>query len=104
MKFSKTHTDLNGNVVETMSMELTQDVYIDDVLEAFTRFLRAVGYHFDGNIEIVPEESYNISDLDDDGQDFVHIDDMTPEFEGPVEGFSQEPKSTEWPFPSTPRP
>lgn len=103
MKFSKTHTDIHGNFVETMSMELNQDVYIDDVLEAFTRFLRAVGYHFDGNIEIVPEESYNI-DLDDDGQDFVHIDNMTPEFEGPVEGFSEDLKSTDWPFPTTTKP
>lgn len=104
MKFSKTHTDLQGNSIETVTMELDQDVYIDDVLEAFTRFLRAVGYHFDGNVEIVAEESIDLSDLNDDGQDFVHINDMTPEFEGPVEGFSEDLKSTDWPFPVKSKP
>lgn len=104
MKFTQTHTDFNGNMIESLSMEIHQDAFIDDVLEAFSRFLKAVGYHFDGNIEIVPEESYDISDLDDDGQDFVHIDNMTPEFEGPVEGFSEDFKSTDWPFPTSTKP
>lgn len=104
MKFSKTHTDFNGNPIETVSIELNQDIHIDDVLEAFSRFLRAVGYHFDGNVEIVSEESFDQYNLDDDGQDFVHIDDMTPDFEGPIEGFSDTQKSSDWPFPSHTKP
>lgn len=105
MKFSKTHTDLNGNPIETVSIELNQDIHIDDVLEAFTRFLRAVGYYFDGNVELVYNlDDFDQYDLDDDGQDFVHIDDMTPEFEGPIEGFSDALKSTDWPFPTTTKP
>ena len=98
MKFSKTHTDLHGNVVETMSMELNQDVYIDDVLEAFTRFLRAVGYHFDGNIEIVNDTHHEMFEDPDD--QFENTD-----YEVYQEQFNiEKPSTTEWPFPLTPKP
>lgn len=113
MKFSKTHTDLHGNLIETMSMELNQDVYIDDVLEAFTRFLRAVGYHFDGNIEIVPEESFDPYDKSFDwGNEEEEEEETTPAFEGPIEGFNDDVQVDDlstnlppgWPFPSTNKP
>jgi hypothetical protein len=109
MKFSKTHTDLHGNSIETVLMELNQDAYIEDVLEAFTRFLRAVGYHFDGNIEIVEQEDF---DSLNDGQDWGLDEVDTPEFEGPIEGFNDgvnvDELSTDlpsgWPFPEKSKP
>jgi len=94
MKFSKTHTDLHGNSIETVSIELNQDAYLDDVLEAFNRFLRAVGYHFDGNIEIVPEESFDPYDKSFDAWDE----------DSPVEEVSESTAPTDWPFPLTPNP
>ena len=107
MKFSQTHNDWNGALLETVTLETKEDLHIDDALEAFGRFLRAVGYHFDGEIRIVDDNDQQVSlddlfdEVDDDGQDFVHIDDMTPEFEGPIDRLD---KSTEWPFPTSPKP
>jgi hypothetical protein len=110
MKFSKTHTDLHGNSIETVSIELNQDAYIEDVLEAFTRFLRAVGYHFDGNVEIVAEESIDLYDKSFDWGN--EEEETTPAFEGPIEGFNDgvnvDELSTDlppgWPFPVKSKP
>ena len=45
---------------------------LDEMLDAFENFLKANGYHFDGNIDIVPEHGF---------EDTVRnsIDDATPE-------------------------
>ena len=106
MKFTKTHNDWNGEFLETISIETKDDLHIDDALEAFGRFLKAVGYHFDGEIRIVDDnDQVSLDDLfdevDDDGQDFVHIEDMTPEFEGPIDRLDT---PTEWPFPTKSKP
>ena len=108
MKFTKTHTDWNGEFLETISMEMREDAHIDDVIETFSRFLKAVGYHFNGELQIVYQEK---DPLDDD-QDWNFDEVDTPEFEGPIEGFndgvqvddlsSDLPK--EWPFPTKSKP
>ena len=41
---------------ETIIVQIDGDKGLDDMLETFGMFLRAVGYIFDGNIEIVEEE------------------------------------------------
>jgi hypothetical protein len=33
---------------------------LDEMLDAFENFLKANGYHFDGNVDIVPEDSMEI--------------------------------------------
>jgi hypothetical protein len=107
MKFSKTHTDLHGNSIETVSMELNHDAYIEDVLEAFTRFLRAVGYHIDGNIEIVPEESFDPYDKSFDAWDDTpeeEQEETTPLYDGvQVDELSTDLPSG-WPFPEKSKP
>ncbi len=115
MKFTKTHTDWNGQFLETVSIQIKEDAHIDDALEAFGRFLKAAGYHFDGEIQIVGEEETD--PLDDDQDWYVEDEDevtsdeneMTPAFEGPIEGFNDlyEVNSTTshpWPFPSSTKP
>jgi hypothetical protein len=122
MKFTKTHNDWNGNFLETISMEMREDADIDDVLETFSRFLRAVGYHFVGEVQIVdPDEinlDYNAQEPWDFGADkdkdayAMHIYGNTPAFEGPVEGFNDniqlDDDSTDlptgWPFPTKSKP
>ena len=106
MKFTKTHKNWNGEFLETISIETKDDLHIDDALEAFGRFLKAVGYHFDGEIRIVDDnDQVSLDDLfdevDNDGQDFVHIEDMTPEFEGPIDRLDT---PAEWPFPIKSKP
>jgi hypothetical protein len=114
MKFTKTHTDWNGEFLETISMEMREDAQIDDVLETFSRFLKAVGYHFDGEIQIVDQEETDFLNDDQDWSfdDEVEEDEMTPAFEGPIEGFNDgvqvDDLSTdlpkEWPFPTKSKP
>lgn len=41
---------------ETVKFYTPQDASLSDMLEMYQRFLRASGYVFDGNIEIVPED------------------------------------------------
>ena len=96
MKFIKTHTDYNGNFLETAMMELREDAHLDDVLETFTRFLRAVGYSFDGQVEIVQETEYKEADWSGDSE--------APEFEGPIAGFDHSKESADWPFPLVSKP
>ena len=39
-----------------VTMYLHSDSTLDEVTEVFERFLRAMGYHFDGTVDIVEEE------------------------------------------------
>ena len=113
MKFTKTHNDWNGQFLETVSMEMREDAHIDDVIETFSRFLKAVGYHFDGELQIVNQETDFLNDDQDWNFDDETDDDAnTAEFEGPIEGFNNSvqvdslstdlPK--EWPFPVKSKP
>ena len=114
MKFTKTHTDWNGEFLETISMEMREDAHIDDVVETFSRFLKAVGYHFDGELQIIDQEETDFLNDDQDWNfdDEVDEDAMTPAFEGPIEGFNDgvqvDDLSTDlppgWPFPTKTKP
>jgi hypothetical protein len=42
---------------------------LDEMLDAFENFLNANGYHFDGNVDIVPEDSM---ELDPDKRDWQY--------------------------------
>jgi hypothetical protein len=35
---------------------ITEEVFLPKILETFERFLKGVGYHFDGVVDIVKEE------------------------------------------------
>ena len=104
MKFIQTHTDYNGNLLESVTMEIKEDVHIDDALEAFGRFLKAAGYYFDGSVTIADD-------------DFVRVEDMSPAFEGEIEGFDEDSwvddyiaeqtnkePANNWPFPTATKP
>jgi hypothetical protein len=45
---------------------------LDEMCDAFENFLKANGYHFDGNVDIVPEHSFDETVRNS-------IDDATPE-------------------------
>lgn len=48
--------------------EFTADT-LDVVLEMFTQFLRGSGFYFDGVIDIVPEETFQMEDYFGDGHE-----------------------------------
>jgi hypothetical protein len=104
MKFTHSHTDYDNRVLETISIEISEHSTLTEALDAFERFLKAVGYVFDGNINIVNEDEQQLFNDLDDTFDSVHYDDYQPQFEGPVEGFSDSLQSTEWPFPTKSKP
>ena len=104
MKFTHSHTDYDNRVLETISMEISEHSTLTESLDAFERFLKAVGYVFDGTINIVNEDEQQLFNDLDDSFDSITNEDYQPQFEGPVEGFSEALKSTEWPFPTTAKP
>lgn len=106
MKFTQTHTDFRtGKPQETVSIEIAEHSDIGTVLEAFTRFLRAAGYYFDGEVEIVEnQEDFNYFEDPDDSFDNTNYDDYQAQFEGPIEGFTETQNSSDWPFPSHTKP
>jgi len=57
MKFTHIHNNEYGSEIESISMELHEHASLVDALETFTRFLRAVGFHFDGSVGIVDREA-----------------------------------------------
>lgn len=52
-------------------IEVGQDADLTEMLEAFESYLKAVGYYFDGNVDIVPEHGF-------DNTDRNSIDDAKP--------------------------
>lgn len=57
MKFTHIHNNEYGNEIESISMELHEHASLSDALDTFTRFLRAVGFHFEGSVDIVDHEA-----------------------------------------------
>lgn len=118
MKFTQTHKDWNGQFLETVSIETKDDLNIDDALETFGRFLKAAGYYFDGEVQIVGEEETDLLDdvqdrgYDDEDKETADENEMIPAFEGPIEGFKDpyevnhinHTTSNPWPFPSNTKP
>ena len=54
-----------------VTIEVGQEADLTEMLEAFESYLQAIGYSFDGNIDIVPEHSF------DDSVRSSHTEDMT---------------------------
>ena len=121
MKFTKTHKDWNGEFLETITIETKDELHIDEALEAFGRFLKASGYHYNGEIQIVcdedkfdPLEDTQDWNLEEDWDENESESTTTPKFEGPFEGIEvpQVPQEIRphpvtkepWPYPLTPKP
>ena len=64
--------DYPDQLSTTVEFTVPSDADLTDMLEQFELYLKAVGFSFDGNIDIVPEHSFD---------DTVRnsIDDATPE-------------------------
>ena len=100
MKFTQTHTDFRtGKPLETVSIEIAEHSDIGTVLEAFTRFLRAAGYCFDGEVEIVDNQERE--DLDD-LFDISDYDQYQSQFDPNQEDAELGP--SDWPFPKSTKP
>ena len=66
--------------VESIEFVLHEDASLDEMCEAFTSYLRAVGYHIkDGHIlDIVPEDGYNEQGWDSFFEREGATEDFTP--------------------------
>ena len=64
--------DYPDQLPTTVEFTVPSDADLNDMLEQFELYLKAVGFNFDGNLDIVPEHSF---------EDTVSnsIDDATPE-------------------------
>lgn len=60
-KFIKTPyvSEFTGTDGQTITVEQDQDSTLPQMLQAFSDFLRASGYSFDGSLEIVNEVGYD---------------------------------------------
>jgi len=56
----------------TVEFTVPSDASLTDMLEQFELYLKAVGFNFDGNLDIVPEHSFDETVRNS-------IDDATPE-------------------------
>jgi hypothetical protein len=54
------------SVVDTVTMELSDDQTLDEMLDVFQRFLQATGYNIEGQIEHVkPKSTFNRETIDE---------------------------------------
>jgi hypothetical protein len=102
MKFTHSHTDLDNNVQETITIETCQHITLNEALESFERFLKAVGYSFEGTITIEEDELPSSDDFDEDCN--IDGDDVVLQYEESLEGFDEEVKPNDWPFPKNSKP
>lgn len=94
MKFTHNNDDVYGNQIESITVELHQHATLDELLETFTRFVRACGYHFEGDIDIVNNEIYYESTSEDQSFDNTDYEQYQDQFES----------NHEWPFPVSTKP
>ena len=61
MKFSQKYSesDMEFTAVKNIEMEIDQDATLSHALEAFGQFLKACGYSFTGEIEVVDNTVQN---------------------------------------------
>lgn len=106
MKFTQTHTDFRtGKPQETVSIEIAEHSDLSTVFDAFSRFLKAAGYEFDGNVDIVnDQDDFNYFEDSDDSFDSTNYDEDQAQSESPIEGFTDTYKSSDWPFPTRTKP
>lgn len=102
MKFTHSHTDRDGRVLETVTIETNEGNTLDEALETFERFLKAVGYTFEGSI-IIEESQQPLSDDFDQGYN-TDGEDVDPEHEESIDVFSEEVDIIDWPFPKNSKP
>ena len=44
---------------ERIEFQVRDNSSLDEMLDAFENFIKANGYHFDGNVDIVPEDNFD---------------------------------------------
>ena len=64
--------DYPDQLPTTVEFTVPSDADLNDMLEQFELYLKAVGFNFDGNLDIVPEHSFDETVRNS-------IDDATPE-------------------------
>ena len=97
MKFTHIHNNEYGSEIESISMELHEHASLGDALETFTRFLRAVGYHFEGSVDIVDHEA----ELNNYSNDYLNdpvVDELDEIDDDTVKA------NAAWPFPTSAKP
>ena len=79
-KFSYENTYPEQLPVE-VEFTVPSDADLNDMLEQFESYLKAVGFSFDGNIDIVPEHSFDdtVRDADEAVNSKKKLWDATPE-------------------------
>jgi hypothetical protein len=50
------HKEFTG--VKSIVMEVQDEASRDEMLEAYESFLKSIGYHFDGHIDVVREDEF----------------------------------------------
>jgi hypothetical protein len=56
IQFIKTPLKENEHDISTVTMELPDSCTLPEILEGFENFLKAIGYHFEGNLDFVEED------------------------------------------------
>ena len=51
--------DYEGQLSTKVEFTIPSDASLDDILEEFQNYLKATGFVFDGNVDIVPEDSFD---------------------------------------------
>lgn len=51
--------DYEGQLSTTVEFTVPSDADLNDMLEQFEYYLKAIGFSFDGNVDIVPEHSFD---------------------------------------------
>jgi len=62
-KYTYNDTDLEEFSPVDITFDMPGDVTITQMLWNFQCYLKACGFVFDGNLEVVPEEGYDLEDL-----------------------------------------
>jgi hypothetical protein len=44
--------------IQSIDINVTDQATLTELLDSFEAFLKACGYHFDGKLDIIPEEEY----------------------------------------------
>ena len=51
--------DYEGQLATKVEFTVPSDASLTDMLEQFEYYLKGVGFHIDGNLDIVPEDSFD---------------------------------------------
>jgi hypothetical protein len=70
---------------------------LDEMLDAFENFLKANGYHFDGNVDIVPEDSFAAPDFEK-GWPYPVFEKRYPSYDAVNREMEIDPDKREWEY------